>query len=127
MFVKKKGTMATILIADDSQTFTMYMTTVLKRMRFRVLTAADGLKALELAHEKRPDVILLDIDMPGMDGKEVLRRLKEDRETESIPVIMLTIRGDTENMDECRQLRCDSFLSKPVEPAMLVRTLEPFA
>jgi len=119
--------MATILIADDSLTFVMYITTILKRMRFQVMTASNGLKALAVVREKRPDVVLLDIDMPGMSGKDVLRHLKENPDTESIPVIMLTIQGDSECMDECKSLHCDSFLSKPITPSLLIKTLAPFA
>jgi CheY-like chemotaxis protein len=116
----------TVLIADDSETFSIYLSTILNRMHFNVFTAHNGIRALELARQMKPDLILLDIDMPGMNGKEVLKSVKEDPETATIPVIMLTIRGDDENINECTSLKCDSFLSKPVEPQRLIETLKPF-
>ena len=116
----------TVLIADDSKTFTIYLSTILNRMNFNVITAHNGTSALELARQLKPDLILLDIDMPGMNGKEVLKNVKGDPETSAIPVIMLTIKGDDENIDECNKLKCDSFLRKPVEPQQLIETLKPF-
>jgi CheY-like chemotaxis protein len=116
----------TVLIADDSETFTIYLSTILNRMRFKVVTAHNGNRALELARQMKPDLMLLDIDMPGMNGKEVLKTIKGDPETSTIPVIMLTIKGDDENIDECNKLKCDSFLCKPVEPQQFIETLKPF-
>ena len=115
-----------VLIADDSETFTIYLSTILNRMHFKVITAHNGTRALELARQIKPDLILLDIDMPGMNGKEVLKSVKGDPEISAIPVIMLTVKGDDENIDECNKLKCDSFLCKPVEPLKLVETLKPF-
>ncbi len=118
--------MTTVLVADDSRTFIMYLSTILNRMDFEVIAVHNGLKAVETAKERKPDLIVLDIDMPGLNGKEVLKNIKEDPETSSIPVIMLTIKGDDSAVKECLKLRCDAFLTKPVDPSRLVETLCSF-
>lgn len=109
----------TVLIADDSETFIMYLSTILNRMNFHPIPVFDGVKALKLTKTMKPDVVILDIDMPGMNGKEVLKSIIENKRTSSIPVIMLTIRGDNATIDECRKLKCSGFVRKPVDPSEL--------
>ena len=86
-----------------------------------VLKALDGHRGLELAMTEDPDVILLDIVMPGMDGFEVCQRLKADLRSKDIPVIFLTaIKTDTDNRIKALQLGAEGFLSKPIEPTELI-------
>jgi CheY-like chemotaxis protein len=109
----------TILIADDSETFVMYLATILHRMNFHPIQVHDGVEALKMTKTMKPDVVILDIDMPRINGKGVLKSVKEDPETSTIPVIMLTIRGDDTTIDDCRKLKCSGFITKPVNSSQL--------
>jgi twitching motility two-component system response regulator PilH len=111
--------MALILIVDDSPTEVFQMKAALEEAGFRVEVAADGQEAIRKAQEMRPDLIFMDIVMPGMDGYRATRTLANDPNTRSIPVIMVTSRGEeTDRIWGMRQGAVD-FLVKPVTPAQL--------
>jgi twitching motility two-component system response regulator PilH len=111
--------MALILIVDDSPTEVFQMKAALEEAGFRVEVAADGAEAIRKAQEMRPDLIFMDIVMPGMDGYRATRTLANDPNTRSIPVIMVTSRGEeTDRIWGMRQGAVD-FLVKPVTPAQL--------
>jgi twitching motility two-component system response regulator PilH len=111
--------MALILIVDDSPTEVFQMRKALEQGGFRVEAAADGEEAIRKAREMRPDLILMDIVMPGMDGFRATRRLANDPETRSIPIIMVTSKADeSDRVWGMRQGAVD-FLVKPVTPAEL--------
>jgi CheY-like chemotaxis protein len=112
-----------VLIADDSETFIMYLSTILNRMNFQPIPVPDGAEAHKITKKMKPDIVMLDIDMPKMNGKEVLRSIIKDKQTSSIPVIMLTVRGDHNTVDECRKLKCSGFVSKPVDPSRLYNVI----
>lgn len=111
--------MALILIVDDSPTEVFQMKAALEEGGFRVEAAADGAEAIRKAQEMHPDLIFMDIVMPGMDGYRATRTLMNDPKTRSIPVIMVTSRGEeTDRIWGMRQGAVD-FLVKPVTPAQL--------
>ena len=111
--------MALILIVDDSPTEVFQMKQALEKAGFRIEAAADGAEAIRKAREMRPDLIFMDIVMPGMDGYRATRTLANDPSTRSIPVIMVTSRGEeTDRIWGMRQGAVD-FLVKPVTPAQL--------
>jgi CheY-like chemotaxis protein len=87
------GTGARILVVDDNRSIVRMLELVLQNEGFSVVKAYDGYEALETARAKKPDIILLDVVMPGIDGYEVCRRLQALPETKDIPVIFLTTRG----------------------------------
>jgi two-component system, OmpR family, KDP operon response regulator KdpE len=99
-----------VLVADDQPEITKLVSLSLQNEGFRVLTAPDGPTALEHLSESNPDVLLLDIMMPGMSGIEVLR---EVREHHPVPVIMLTARGATAQVSEGLNLGADDYVVKP--------------
>jgi twitching motility two-component system response regulator PilH len=112
--------MALILIVDDSPTEVFQMTKALEKGGFRVEVAADGEEALCKAREMKPDLILMDIVMPGMDGFRATRALSNDPITRSIPVIMISSKNqESDRVWGMRQGAVD-FIVKPVTPAMLV-------
>ena len=111
--------MALILIVDDSPTEVFQMKAALEEAGFRVETATEGAEAIRKAQEMNPDLIFMDIVMPGMDGYRATRTLANDPKTRSIPVIMVTSRGEeTDRIWGMRQGAVD-FLVKPVTPAQL--------
>jgi len=111
--------MALILIVDDSPTEVFQMTKALEQAGFRIEVAADGAEAIRKAREMRPDLIFMDIVMPGMDGFRATRTLANDPATRSIPVIMVTSKSaESDRVWGMRQGAVD-FLVKPVTPAQL--------
>ncbi|MCH7970526.1 MAG: response regulator [Chloroflexi bacterium] len=108
--------MPTILVVDDHEEIREALAEILEEEGHEVLQAVDGLDALEVVAATLPDVILLDIAMPGIDGLETLRRLKEKPESANLPVIMVTAQGDRQNMVKAVQLGVRDYVTKPWEP-----------
>lgn len=114
-----------ILIIDDEEDFCSLVKTGLEtRSDFEVSIATNGKDGLELARMIRPDLILLDVTMPEIDGFQVLEKLKKDKKTVSIPVVMLTARDDVEYKRKAAQLFNEGYLTKPVEFSVLKSTIE---
>lgn len=115
--------MRKILVADDSSTIRRIVEHALTAGSTRVLQAADGLAAIEVAIAERPDLVLCDVSMPGLSGYDVAERLKEDPQTASIPVVFLA--GAFERYDEHRAQQSGAFarLDKPFEIGTLVDTV----
>jgi two-component system cell cycle response regulator DivK len=107
----------TVLIVDDAESICMALASVLEVHGYAVLAAYDGEQGVRLAQENQPDVILLDIMMPVLDGWGAIRRLKSDARTSAIPVIALTALRLTE--DQVQAAGFTGYLSKPVTPHRL--------
>ncbi len=117
---------ARILVAEDDADNRRIVVKVLTVEGHETLEAADGRTTVELARRERPDLILMDLAMPGMDGWEAARRLKADPETADIPIIALTafaMRGDEER---AREAGCDAYLSKPCRPQTIRDVVRQF-
>jgi len=110
----------TILVADDDKDIIDLVEFNLTREGFTVLAAEDGWKALETVRKKQPDVVILDWMMPEVDGLEVCRRLKQDPDTERIPIIMLTAKSDTLDKVLGLEMGADDYLTKPFHVRELV-------
>ena len=115
--------MKKILIADDDRTIHISFTKFLTEQGFEVLHAYDGKEAMELAQEQRPDIILLDLTMPMLDGRTVCKKLKEDAETEHIKIIMLTAKDAQHDITLGYELGADSYITKPCSIHFLERSL----
>ncbi|MCG5494937.1 MULTISPECIES: diguanylate cyclase domain-containing protein [Ectothiorhodospira] len=112
-------TRATVLIVDDQPTNIHALASLLKE-DYRILTATRGEKALELAQaEQGPDLILMDIVMPDMDGYEICRRLKDNEATRAIPVIFVTALDHEKDEEEGLNLGAADYISKPFSPAVV--------
>ena len=110
---------ARILVVDDIDANVRLLEAKLTAEYYHVLTAPDGPTALALAAEERPDIILLDVMMPGMDGFEVCRRLKDDPLTRHIPVVMVTALDGRNDRVTGLEAGADEFLTKPIDDLML--------
>ncbi|HEX5901490.1 MAG TPA: response regulator [Actinomycetota bacterium] len=108
-----------VLVVDDDALNRRLLTATLAREGFRTTAATDGDEALRAIKEEPPDVVLLDIEMPGIDGFEVLERIKSDDATVHLPVIMISGLDDTESVVRCLEIGADDFLPKPFDAAIL--------
>ncbi len=111
-----------ILLVDDSRTVLLAERTLLTATHYEVITAEDGQEAVQKALLERPDIILMDVVMPRMDGFEAVRRLRADERTRDIPIIMVTTRGEMGSVERSYQTGCNDFVSKPVHgPELLAK------
>jgi CheY-like chemotaxis protein len=109
-----------ILVVDDSRTALFMVTTILRKERYELVTASDGEQALEMATAERPDLILMDVIMPRKTGFEACRELKRREDTKAIPVILVTTRGEGENVEAGFQSGCNDYVTKPINAQELL-------
>ena len=109
-----------ILVVDDSRTALFMVTTILRKERYELVTANDGEQALEVAAAERPDLILMDVIMPRKTGFEACRELKRREDTKAIPVILVTTRGEGENVEAGFQSGCNDYVTKPINALELI-------
>jgi DNA-binding NarL/FixJ family response regulator len=105
--------MSTILIIEDDDQTRENLQTILQMEGYTALVAANGRDGLELARRERPDLILCDVMMPGLDGHGVLSALRDDPETTTVPFIFLTARGERKDLRRGMELGADDYLTKP--------------
>ena len=110
-----------VLIVDDVPTNVMLVQAILKKEGYTLLTCDSGTKALRIANEKHPNLILLDIMMPEMDGYEVLQHLKSNPETTDIPVIIMSALSDMQSIVKGYQLGATEYVTKPFQREELVK------
>ena len=115
-----------ILVLDDIPTNIVLVKALLKSKNYEVISAKTGTEALALAEERQPDVILLDIMMPVMDGYEVLARLRSNEKTKDLKVIMLSALASEEDITKSMELGADGYLTKPLVARKLYEELEKF-
>lgn len=115
---------STILIIDDSEAIRMLITVYLRTGGFQVLEAACGQTGLAIIEEKRPDLIILDIAMPIMDGFSVCARLQQDENLQNIPVLMLSSLSDTESKMRAFELGAVDYITKPVSKGELLARIQ---
>jgi len=109
-----------ILLADDSATTRMMEQMVLRGESYQIVTAANGREAVEMAEAHHPDLILLDVIMPEMDGFEACRRIRMNDATKSTPIIMVTTRGEEQNVEIGFQSGCTDYITKPIHGVELL-------
>lgn len=116
----------TILIVDDEEDVLDLLQLVFETSGFEVRRASTGKSAVSIAYEQPPDVVLLDVMMPEMDGWQVLRTLKGDERTRSIPVVMLSARAERRDKMIGLQEGAEGYIAKPFSPAEVVREVQSF-
>ncbi|MBK1791821.1 response regulator transcription factor [Persicirhabdus sediminis] len=113
-----------VLIVEDEVDIADLISFNLKRKDYETFMAHDGIRGLEMAQEIQPDIVILDLMMPGMDGRDVFKQMKRDARTMNIPVIMLTALGQTEDRIKGLELGADDYLTKPFSTKELVLRVE---
>jgi len=116
-----------VLVVDDSLTVRKITTRLLEREGYRALTAKDGLDALQVLADNNPDVILLDIEMPRMDGFEFTKTLKADNRQSDIPIIMITSRTAEKHRSHAMELGVNEYLGKPYQDDQLLALIAKYA
>lgn len=116
--------MGRVLVVDDEPDVILLCSLNLKQLGHELLEASDGSSALKLARERHPDVIVLDLMLPGMTGYEVLETLQQDEQTSGIPVLVLTAKSLRADRERAHELGASGFLTKPFLPSELCEMVE---
>jgi len=116
-----------VLLVDDSKTALMMGRAILEqRTKYECITAMDGQEAVDKANEEHPDLVLMDVVMPGMNGFEACKKMRQQESTREIPIVLLTTRGEEEYMEAGFQSGCNDYLTKPVNGEELVQLLQSY-
>jgi DNA-binding response OmpR family regulator len=113
-----------ILLVDDSATILMIERMLLNKGPYDVITAADGEEAVAKTASDRPDLILMDVVMPKMNGFDAVRRIRESAEVGGTPIIMVTTRGEMENVENGFSSGCNDYITKPINGPELMTKLK---
>lgn len=113
-----------VLIIEDNFDNIFIYRTLLEHRGFTVMTATDGIKGLEMAKAEQPDLILMDVSMPGVDGWKATSSLKADEATSSIPVIILTAHALAADRQHANDVGADGYIAKPAEPMQVLAAVE---
>ncbi len=113
-----------VMVVDDSVTVRKVTTRLLERQGMDVMVAKDGVEAVAMLQERRPDIMLLDIEMPRMDGFEVARQVRHDEDTNELPIVMISSRTGGKHQERATKLGVNRFLGKPFQEAELISTIE---
>ncbi len=113
-----------ILVVDDEEDILELVKYNLEREGFRVKCAESGEKAVKSTWHERPDLIVLDLMLPGIDGLEVARRLKQDQKTAGIPIVMLSAKGEEADIVTGLELGADDYITKPFSPRVLIARIK---
>ncbi|MBV1907285.1 MAG: response regulator, partial [Pseudomonadales bacterium] len=113
-----------VMVVDDSVTVRKVTSRILERQGMDVIVAKDGVEAMELLQEKCPDVMLLDIEMPRMDGFEVARQIRHDATVSNLPIIMISSRTGAKHQEHAGALGVNKFLGKPFQESELLTTID---
>ena len=119
--------MTRLLLVEDNEMNRDMLSRRLARKGYEVLLAEDAERGLALARAERPALVLMDLSLPGIDGREATRRLKADPDTAAIPVIALTAHAMASDRDAAMAAGCDDFETKPVEFERLIAKIEALA
>lgn len=114
----------TILVVDDEEDIVELISYNLKKVGYNVLTASSGEECISKTKTESPDLIVLDLMLPGIDGLDVCKKLKSDKRTEGIPIIMLSAKGEEADVVSGLELGADDYLSKPFSPRVLLARIK---
>ena len=120
------NTAKTVLLVEDNEDNLIVYRTILDHVGYRVIEARDGEEGVARAKSDQPDLILMDVSLPKMDGWEATRRIKADEGTRRIPIIAVTAHALDDDREKATQVGCDGYLAKPVAPRRVVEEVERF-
>ena len=118
--------MKTVLIVEDNELNMKLFHDLLEARGYNILQTREGMEALRLARQHRPDLILMDIQLPEVSGLEVTKWIKEDDELKSIPIIAVTAMAMKGDEDRIRRGGCDTYMAKPISAPIFLKTVDQF-
>lgn len=116
-----------VLLAEDEPNIVESLTFLLERAGFQVEVQSDGRQVVSAAKADTPDVLILDVMLPGLDGYEILRQLRADQRSESLPVLMLTAKGQREDRETALEHGADLFMTKPFANSEIIAAVKELA
>ena len=116
--------MAKILVVEDEPEIRILVKTILEKAGYSVVEAEDGEAALRLVNEEEPDLVLLDVMIPGIEGWEVCRRIRENEATRRLPIIMVTVRTTDEDIQRSVECGANAHINKPFDQRELLDTIK---
>ena len=115
-----------ILLVDDSKTALLMEQMILKKGPYDVVLAHDGVEGVAKARSERPDLILMDVVMPGMTGLQAVQELRRHEATKAIPIIMISTRGEGQSVEAGFESGCNDYLTKPIDGAALLAKIRDY-
>jgi chemosensory pili system protein ChpA (sensor histidine kinase/response regulator) len=122
--LSRTGRTTCVMVVDDSVTVRKVTSRLLERQGMEVVVAKDGIEAVAMLQERRPDIMLLDIEMPRMDGFEVARQVRHDDRLSNLPIIMISSRTGGKHQEHANELGVNKFLGKPFQENELLATID---
>ncbi len=113
-----------ILVIDDDTAVLDRVGKILTQAGFQPVNATSGLDGLKLLNTGRVDLVILDVNMPGLDGLQTCRMIRGAEKHRDLPILMLTARGDITDMMEARKMGANDYMVKPIEPELLIKKIE---
>jgi len=112
-----------ILIVEDDPSFSRAINTIIQKEGYDVITATNGMTGLRMAQGEKPDLLILDVMLPGVDGFEICNRLRRDPPTATLPIIMLSAKGQDADKTMGLKVGANEYLTKPVDRALLLEKI----
>jgi DNA-binding response OmpR family regulator len=109
-----------ILIVEDDPSFSRAINHIIQKEGYDVITAANGMSGLRMAQEEKPDLLILDVMLPGLDGIEICHRLRQNPPTATLPIIMLSAKGQEADRTTGLKVGANEYLTKPIDRALLL-------
>jgi CheY-like chemotaxis protein len=118
--------MKKVLVIEDNEKNLYLMKFILEKMGHRIIEARDGAAGVELACEEKPDLILMDIQLPVMDGYEATRKIRAQEDTKDIPIIAITSYAMVGDKEKTLAAGCTAYVEKPIDPEKFIKELEKY-
>ena len=118
--------MKKVLVVEDSETNLYLMRTILQKLSYQVIEAQDGFSGVDLAQSERPDLILMDIQLPGLDGYEATKRIRAFEALKEIPIIAITSYAMAGDEEKTLAAGCTAYMKKPIEPKSFIEELKKY-
>lgn len=118
--------MKTVLVVDDNEANLYLMTCIVEKMGCRVLKASTGEEGVELAVRERPDIILMDIKLPGIDGVEATRRIRQSEACASVPILAVTAHAMSGDRERFLRAGCNAHIEKPIDPVSIMNQISTY-
>jgi len=118
--------MKKVLIIEDNETNFYLLRTIIEKIGHQVIEARDGFAGVKLARTERPDLILMDIQLPGLDGYEATKRIRAAEETKDIPIIAITSYAMVGDREKILAAGCTAYIEKPIEPESFIEEIKKY-